>query len=353
MNQPLNEKVFGKIPEDFDAMLLKACEWEPAAQAGRKLTRVLVIALCLLLIACTALAVAHNLRIIDLFGIGAVDREEAATAIETSIVQSGGETSLGTFRVSEAYYDGVFLRFIVQGEFLKETVLISEGFMHLPDSEEIADLPGTRVGVKASADCPALDNPVYVYPPYGEGGQMLIGNAFIPEGKRADTLHFALSIDLLNIDDRSIIDSTVLSFTVPKTVEATTKEFILDIQTDFVAVDKATIARTPLEVFASIEYRPLLRVFSGFTVVPDDGYILKDGRSYFYGIHSNIPALNDGKGRVDYVLPVEHAEGEALTLWIPGTDQAIVIDLHTGEASVKKAITHFEGEDKIVEIVED
>ncbi len=328
---------------------------EPAVKRRRKLSPALGIAISLTLVAVTALAVAHSLHIIDLFGVGRVDPEEAKTVIQTAVEQTGGETSLGTFKVSEAFYDGTFLRFIVESAFAEDTVLIDESFMQWKDDKSIAGLPGKRVGLRVSAACPDLMGqwrPI-VYAKYGEGGRLLIGDAFIPEGVRAEALRLDVSIDLLDINDGSVIDGTVLTFTVRKTAEAATTEFAVDARTDFVAVDKVTIARTPLAVFASVEYRPLLRAFGSFTVVPDDGYIQRDGRAYYYGAYSDMPRFNDGKGVERYLLPVEYARGNTLTLWVTGTDEAFVIDLHTGEASVKKVVTHFEGKDKRIEIVED
>jgi len=351
MRLPDKKTAYGEVPDHF--RLFVAATLMEDKKPMKKLSPILVIALCLILITCTALAAAHSLHIIDWFGVGKVNPEEARTAINTVIEQTGGETSLGTFRVSEAFYDGIFLRFIVEGVFAEKTVLIDEGRMAWSDQvTNIAHLEGKRVGVRALAASPAIDQPMHVYPHFEGGGCLLVGQYYFLEGNQAEELHFDLSIDLLDVDDGSPIDSTVISFAIPRTVEATTTEFSIDAQTDFVAVDRAIIARTPLEIHASVEFRPLLRAFNGFTVVPDDGYILKDGRSYFFGGHFDTPEIRDGKGRVEYVLPIEHAEGTTLTLWVAGTDQAIVIDLHTGEASVKKVITHFEGEDKKVEIVE-
>lgn len=352
MSQSMSERVLGKIPDDFDQMLIKACAHEPPIQRRPKISPALVIALCLILATATALAVAHSLHIIDLFGVGQINPDAVQTAVSTAIEQTGGETILGAFKVSEAFYDGIFLGFIVEGEFAEETVLIDEGWMEWADRENIAGLPGKRVGVRASATSQEVERTLHVYPPYETGGGWLMGQECFYEGEQAETLHFDLSIDLLDIDDGSLIDSTVLTFTIQRTVELDKVEFSVDAQTDFAAVDKVAVARTPLMVFATVEFRPLLRSMSGFTVVPDDGYIQKNGRDYFFGGNINMPEIIDGKGRVAYVLPVEHAQGDTLTLWISGTDHAVVINLQTGEASVNEVITHFEGEDKRIEIVE-
>jgi len=353
MSLSLRERAFGMIPDDFDDMLIKACEYVPPIQVRKKLSPALVIGLCVMLVTATALAVAHSLHIIDLFGVGYVNPEEAKTAVSTEIKQNGGEMGLAIFKVREAFYDGIFLRFIVEGKFSEETVLIEEGWIEWPDSESIASLPGKRLGVKATAVCLSLDQALYLYPPYERGGSWLVGQAFFLEEKQADELDFDLSIDLLDVNDGRLIDHTILSFTIQKTVEVITNEFAVGVQTDLVVVDKAIIARTPFEVVASVEFRPLLRAFNGFTVVPDDGYVVKNGRNYFFGGHFNIPTIKDGKGKIEYVLPVEHAQGNTLTLWVAGTDQAIVIDFHTGESCTKKVITHFEGDNIRVEIEEE
>ncbi len=345
--------VYGEMPASIETIFANALRREETTVKRKSVAAILLAAMFTLLLAAVALAVAHSLHLIDMIGLGKVNPEEAKTAISTTVEQSGGEMDLGTFKVTEAFYDGKLLSFIVEGEFVEETVMISESFMHMLDTENIANLPGTRVGVRASAACPALERQPTVYPMYDGEGRVLVGSAFIPAGDGAEELRIDLSIDLLNIDDGSILGSTALTFTVPRTVEATTTEFTVDAQTDFVVVEKVTIARTPLEVFASVEYRPLLRAFGGFAVVPDDGYVQKDRIPYSYSTRSERPALNNGKGTVDFRLPVEHVEGDSLTLWIEGSDQAIVIDLHTGEASVKQVIAHIDSENKKIEIVED
>lgn len=355
MSQLLKKQIFGEIPEDFDALLIKACEYEPETKSHHRPMRAVIIALCILLLAGTALAVAQRLRIVDMFGVGSVDEKEAEMVIDIAVMQSGGVTSVADFTVSEAFYDGTFLRLVIETNTKQEAVLLNAGFMTLKETEETAGLPGKRYGVAANMDCPDVDMR------FAGVGMRYIGeslylytNSFLTEDAAVDRMDISISIDILDVDDGSIVDSTTLAFTVEKTATPITKEYDLSFDTDYVRLEKVTIAKTPLEIVVSIEYRPLLRAFGSFTIVPADGYIVKDNNRYSSANFGTIPDMADG-GRASrgYILPVDQGNEDVLMLWITNTDLAVEIDLETGEASVFTVAINQEGENVKIEKAED
>lgn len=355
MSQLLKKQIFGEIPDDFDALLIRACNHEPEVKSYRRPTRALVIVLCILLLAGTAFAVGRGLKIVDLFGVGSVDEKEAKMVIDTAVAQRGGVTSIADFTVREAFYDGTFLRFVIESNNKQEAVLLNAGFMMLKETEETSGLPGKRYGVQASMDSPD----VYLRFPgvsmrYIEESLYLFTNSFLFEGAAADRIELSVSIDLLDVDDSSIVESTTLSFTVKRTATPITKEYDLSFDTDYVRLEKVTIAKTPLEIIASLEYRPLLRAFGNFTLVPEDGYVVKDNHQYSHATNGSLPNMADGgKTTMQYVLPVDQGNENVLTLWITNTDQAIQIDLDTGEATACTVSILPEGNDVKIEKVEE
>lgn len=353
MSRPLKERAYGQIPDDFDDMLIKACDWQPQARPARPVRRALVIACCLVLIACTALAVAQGLRLIDLFGVGRVDPDEAAAVIDTAVTQTGGSTTQADFTVQEVFYDGTFVRFAVGGAPTSGGVLLDARFMAYPEQPGTAALPGPRYGVAATAHTPQLAEPLPMYLREEGGSLLLFASTFLPEGTAPDALDMTIDIDMLDIDSGAVLGSTALAFTARRTAEPATRTYNLDITTDYVTIHSVKVARTPLEAFVSIEYTPLLRVFGGFMAVPEDGYIRRYDRTYTFGTYGGLHQMQDGVAQTSLVLPVEHADGDTLTLWISSTDLAVVLNLQTGEATIKEAALLTEGEDTRIEIKED
>lgn len=334
-NKRLDERIYGEIPDAFDIFLERTLQEEPRRASAPRPRIVFAMVLAILLLAGTALAVAHGLKIIDLFGLGAVNKKEAEMVIDTSITQSGGATDIADFTVSEAFYDGAFLRFVVESDAKQDAILRNAAFSMLKETEETSGLPGARYGVQMSVDTPQRNFPITVGMGYSGRDLYLYANHFMQEDTGADSIELSIDIDLLDIDDGSLVDSTTLAFTISKTATPLTRTYDLMLDTDYVRLEKVIVAKTPLETIVSLEYRPLLRAFGSFTVVPSDGYIVKGDRMYRFGNAGSLPDMADGgRTTMQYFLPVEHDTESALMLWITSTDQAVEIDLDTGKATV-------------------
>lgn len=334
-NRRLDERVYGDIPDAFDVFLKRTLKAEPRKSRAPKPRVVLAMILSLLLLAGTALAVAHGLKIIDLFGLGGVNRKEAEGVIETSIAQSGGTIGVADFKVSEAFYDGTFLRFVIESSTAPDVILRNASFAMLKETEETSGLPGMRYGLRANVITPQTDFPFSIGMGYSGGDLYLYANHFIREAMGAEAIDVVIAIDLLDIDEGSLIDSTTLAFTIGKTTSPLTSTYDLVLDTEYVRLEQVTIAKTPLETVVSLEYRPLLRAFGSFTIVPADGYIVTGESMYRFGNVGTLPDRADG-GRMtmQYFLPVEHGSDRTLMLWITSTDQAVEIDMDTGRAAV-------------------
>lgn len=334
-NRRLDERVYGDIPESFDTFLLHTLHEEPRPKRMPKPRLVPAMVLAVLLLAGTALAVTQGHRIMQLFGIGSVNEEAAQGVIATSIPQQGGTTDIADFTVSEVYYDGTFLRFVIDSRPKQSAVLRDAAFAMLQEAEDTAGLPGKRYGVTAGATSPQVALP-FVGMGHANGDLYLYVNTFLSETPTPDTMDITVHIDLLDIDDGSLIESTALTFTAGRTATPVTTEYELLFETDYVRLDTARIAKTPLETIVSVTYHPLLRAFGGFTVVPADGYIVRDNSMYRFGNIGTLPDPADGgRTTMTYMLPVEHGAQSTLLLWITSTDQAIEIDLDTGAVTAR------------------
>lgn len=353
MNVMFREKVYGKIPEDYKDMLLKACNYEPE-QAMRKKTRPAVILVCcIILFACTAFAVAQRSKIAELFGIGSVNQEEVMSEVEVAIAQKGGDTQHARFTVSEAFYDGNYLRFVVDCIPDYNAVLLDGRFISYEEPKEISGLDGTRYGVLASARVSSTNEPIDVFARRNGSELLLYANVFLPEKESPEELDVELEIDILSLKDGAVIDETGLSFIVHRTSTPLTREFDVNVSTELVSIKKVSVTKSSLETLVSVEYEPLLKVFAGFVVVPEDGYIARDGTGYTYGSRSNVNRRTDETPSRQYTMPVEQSESPVLTLWINGSDAAIQIDTRTGEVvmSAVEVITDDLGTE--VKIMED
>lgn len=331
-NRRMDEKAYGDIPDRFDAFLEKTLREETRKpQVVPKGRMVLAISLGILLLAGTALAVAHSLKIIDLFGLGNVNSKDAEEVISTEITQSGGSTDVADFHISEAYYDGSFLRFIVTSNSRESIVLRDADFSMLVESEKTASLPGERYAVRAEMESPLITNMGSISMDYSDGSLFLYANHFLAHDIEQEIIDIDVKIEILDIDDGSKVEDTTLSFSINKTTTPTTRAYDLNHETMFVRLEKLNVATTPLGTIVALDYYPLLRAFGSFTIVPDDGYVVKDGVPYYYGGSGSVSSDTNTESRaVQFFLPVELGQQESLMLWITNTNDAVEINLDTG-----------------------
>lgn len=323
------KKYYGEIPEDFKNSLRSALQAEPEQHLSRKLSPTLVIALCLILVSGIALAVAQGVGLIDIFGIGSVNHKRSQQSIVTEVTQHGGKTSIAAFEVAESYYDGRFLRFMVTVQPEDNISLIDARDITETWSEDSTNAYGVSMSVSTDGD----NESIVVFSRMLEGELRFFTYANVTQSM-ADSLCVSIAINIENTNGHDIIEEAHITYHASKTTSSLASEFDISTVTDVVEVCSVRQEQTPFETVLSVDYRPILKAFGGFSVVPSDGYIRKNNEDFYFGSIGTLWETTDGIGTIEYILPYEFDAEPQLTLWVSGTSQAIVLDKSTGEVSL-------------------
>ncbi|MDR0897062.1 MAG: hypothetical protein LBN04_04320 [Oscillospiraceae bacterium] len=325
MNAPwIKERVYGEIPARFDVMLRQTLDREPTWATNHRRMPALVLAICLLVLSGAALAVAQGLGLVDFFGVGAVNREQAAEAITAAVPQSGGDTAIANLAVREVYYDGVFLRYIV-------------------DAQPKGDAWLEPSGIALRSDLP-LSFPEMATETRREGaGLVFATTALLPPELRTETIPITLMPDMTG---------EALTFTVERTATPEITRYAIDQTLELVHIQAVSVLDTPFETVVSVTYRKQLAVFPGFRPVPADGQVSRWRPTIDRGYYEGIEPTPEGFLTQSYLLPAEAGDDSTLTLLIGATDQALVIDRATGRSAVHPYRVVGTGEAMTIEINE-
>lgn len=344
----LDERVYGDMPDRFDTFLERTLAQEPRKSRARKPRMVLVMALALLLVAFSAIAVAYRVGLLDLFGIGAVDPGRVQQAISQTVVQTGGEASLADFTVREVYYDGTFLRFIMDCEAKGDARLYSDLNVYYTEMEaEGEPVYDNRYDVNAVLNFEDTWG-VHLYDAHSQEGLSLAANMFFP-GPMPEHLEVEVEISIISLDTGEVAETTTLSFAVDQTAQTKEEHYPAQLDATLVAVEDVYIASTPFETIVTVAYKPQLKAFSGFRVISADGYITKEGLRQEYGTYGSRLFGADLSDRVMFILPFETTEQDTLALWVVNSDTAVEIDLRTGALSAVAVQIVSEGNNTRVE----
>lgn len=338
-----NYRAFGEIPEKFDKLLIDTLSKEEVQHETRKYRPALILAICLVIVSCTAIAVVQSLGLIDLFGTGNVDHEEALTVIATDVVQNGGQTSVANFTVQEAFFDGTFMRFVINGNANGNAELRNAAFTDIHDNSA-----NTVYGVQAECIIQGEDaTPSLAI--WENEAEVVIASNYLVKNITTDELRATVYISVTDVDGNKV-DDTSIDFVVSQTAIPLVNEYTSDFSTDLVRIDKVKIEKTPMNTTLTLEYQPLLRSFSGFRILSEDGYTKKDGLPYLFGeYHEDMPSGQSSKKSI-FILPVEHYANNHMDLWIENSDMALRIMLESGTVEAYDATVTSVGSDVHVEL---
>lgn len=342
MNRPLKEIAYGSIPNTFDTFLEKTLALDvPKEHAAIPKRRVIVIAVAVvLLIGCTALAVAHQMGILDVINIwqpGMVNREEAAGLITTDITQSIVDLAHATVSVREAYYDGTMLRVLI------EAVPKIEGEVPIPypwtkqrDMRgEAAAFGDTFFGMDMHVYVDGIENPFTGSGSIREGASLLFPyTTKLPDGQtHPGTLNITARATVYGDGSDEIIEMADLVFTVQQSAKPVTQTFPINLSLEMVDILDVTINRTPLEMIVSFRYQQNLFAFRGIEIVPENGIVSRV--RYYSTFGSRDPET--GIETYEYQLPPGESMPGAITLLVLPSNDIVIIDTATGAYQVRVA----------------
>lgn len=300
------------------------------------------IAVALTLLAATALA-AQRLGYMDFIRhYDAGNGGDIQGLIRETIDQTGGETSLASFSVRAAAYDGRELQVVI-GVTPKnpDDVVLEEDI----DEYTIAALveQGKR----------PLYAAVFVES-VGGVPQKNGGNSGVDREKNA--LVFGMYTDCM-LETRSPVEVIINCFVWEEGGEILRNELRFELPTvppeertlalnaDFgtTRVTGLALSHTPLGLHAVIDYAPVLTLNPGFVLIQPDG-------SWFDG--ETLTDWNKAAGTYSArcVWPTSPELPSSITLWCYGSETAAIIDTATGAAQMKPIQIEYGEHDEILRI---
>lgn len=331
-------EIFGEVPARFDACIADALRQEEKPMKRKKIPALVFAALLIFALACTALAVAHRVGLIDvLYTYDPQDGGDIDSVILRDISQEGGQMDLATCTAREAIYDGRMVYFLVEIAPTREgDAFVFDAWQMVKSAvEEASPYGDTFWGVQMSAT--EVEAGTHIFTHYVREGAALVmvGSRMLPEGTSPEVLSIEAKVILTNRDGE-VQDATTLTFDIPRTAEPDIQHIEANLTHDLVEIQTIDIARTPAEMLVSITCKPLLRAFGSISRIPEDGRV----RYYEY---SNYISRNeeDGTQLFEFQLPSRAEMPEEIPFWIEGTDQALVIYPGSGTAALKPVEVHY------------
>lgn len=335
---------------------LKNQEEVPMKQ--KSISAILLTALLIIALACTALAVGSRLGILDaLEHYRPESGEDPSPYVITDIAQTGGDLELVTFTVTEAIYTGYSLHFNVLAT-PKEDGIALRGM-------EEADGADGVLAVFCDADLVVDGTELDAY--WGNGysfgcfmdpkddAYAFTFYAAFPSGVTPpDTLTvecYAGYAESSDANGRGERVREAVRFEVSKTGALELRDVCLDVNVHGVQLTRLTLIRTPIELVLQMEgishEIPLWRDIYKFAPQMEGGsppgltiksLLLIDADGQRVPMHHS-GVVSDGLGghSINGIWTAGTSMPDEITLWVSDTNTALVINTNTGESALHPA----------------
>lgn len=324
----------------------------------RKSMTVLGLAIILVVIlACGALA--SQLGLLEF--IHTYDKEsgvDVSGMIMKNPAPTGEALSLANIEIEEAFYDGQNIHFLAKADPTEaDTALISIYPSYQPSGydlesfevseytlDEAAGYGDRHIGIVLDARVPGGMPENWPFGIAGGGarngaGVSYIFNHILPEGVCMDEAPLSLRCLLVDLDTREVLEETTLAFTIPRTADPHQADFAIDRDLESIHMQSVFVSYTPLELNIAMVYRALWQgSYPEFGLLDDEGRV--QGRG------SNTMDFNRETGydihRIIFAAPGEMPT--ELALWVYYTDEVLLLNTETGQATLHPATVDYTGE---------
>ena len=356
MRIPDKRDALGDIPERFDAVLADALREEAKPVNVKRFSMVWLVALLIIALTCTALAVATQYGILDFMSVYSPESGDASTMIETSIAQTGGEGTQARFTVREAIYDGGMLHFLIACTpanedmtlFWEPEVLWSEE----AQDAKLGEAEAYSVGFEGEIIWDGERNSHNPFDLKLHGGSMreaqgliFYASKMLPSDLSMEAVQVSTTFTIADLHTGEMVETVDLAFEVPRTAEAEVQSFPMNTMLNVkdpntgtaypaVRLDKVEVSHTLIQTTIAVYYKPLMAMIYGtdYFVVGEDGVV----NYLVYGNDYGLDAESDAEV-YRTIVPSGSEMPAKLVLWPRGLEGAIVLDTRAGTATCHPA----------------
>ena len=337
------QSFYGEPTDALRRTVADALQKEETPVKRKSFTAILITALLIVLLAATAVAVVSQMGLLDMMDHYDPDNsEEIAGMILTDIPQEGGDLEGVSFEVLEAIYDGHTVHFAILATPKEEGTHLTEfgSFWRIYDSyQEFGSYFGIKKLAGLFCEADVLSGGAVIESEYSSMSGIASGSRDLRDGRYLrvyeDTLPPGISPEELTIrmtigytEDLEYPELSEMTFTLPKTAEATVRSFDVDKQIGENTLHYVSITHTPLELTVRILQDELM----DYMLIDEDG-VSRAKLNHTYTISNEDETSYSFQGI--WGTPAEMPD--TLTLWIQDTNMAMVIDTQTGEITLHPA----------------
>lgn len=354
MNIPDKKRVYGDVPDHFRVFVVDALREEMRPVKSKSVSTVLLVAIILVTLSATALAIGNRFGLFDLFPGIKVDQESAERVTATEIAQEGGQTAFAEFHVREVFYDGSSVYFAIEAiPKNSDGILVNQSVLQKTKTQ-LAEkgFSGEIYGINYSATIADLNTEYPIIISGGgteeENALLFIGGMLLPEGETPNQLRVEASFSIWQPGVSQKVDSTVLAFTIDRTTQNNTNSFVLDADIllrnldtgsslGVLHIDSVKVAHTPVQLLLTIKYRSTT---NGADL--DFKYVSSDG-AVEQVVNTSDQSLDETSGTHTYriTVPTNSTMPDIVRLWIEGTDQELELDMAEESIALHIVSVHY------------
>lgn len=362
MKQPMNntseaqfERIdghdaFGDMPQSFENAVLRALKAEtPQPAPVRRVRLGLIVALLVVILTATGLAVARQYGLLDF--LYASDRPpvgDVSGLIVTDIPVEGEQPKLAIFTVREATYTANILRFVVVAMPRAEGfALINEMDMDLTMYLDEALSYGERLlATYVNPWVPGVDTTGATFNVEREGAGLVYGFTMSLPTSAPPTVQVNLICSLFDPEEWPHYDGmeeVEITFALTRGEAGILLDTDIDIETPEAHITHIAVTHSPFELVLQVTYKPARLDTLRFVALDEEGRMLE--------------SVGSGLGRTieadltfdETAWATSEAPPETVQFWVYGTNTALVIDSATGMVDVRHAqMEHTEAGRRVV-----
>lgn len=327
---------FGDMPQGFERAVLRALE-AGEAQPVRRVRLGLVIALLVVVLAATGLAVARQYGLLDF--LYASDRPpvgDVSGLIVTDIPVEGAQPESAAFTVREATYTANMLRFVVVVTPQAEGIaLVNEMDMDIPLYRDEALSYGERLlAAYVNPWAPGVEITGASFNVEREGARLVYGFTMPLPVDAPPIVQVNLHCSLFDPEEWPYYDSmeeAEITFTLARGEAGILLDTDVDIDTPEAHITHIAVTHSPFELVLQVAYEPTRLDTLRFVALDEEGRMLES-------VGSGLGRTTEAELTFDETAwATTEVPPETVRIWIYGTNTALVIDIATGAVEVRHA----------------
>lgn len=333
--------------EDTRALLraLPTMQEEEIPVKRKSMTALVIAAVLLLVLACGALA--SQLGLLDF--VPTYDKKtgtDVSGMLRDDIPLVGEQMKLATLEAGEVFYDGQVLHMMLKASPNEAGTALASDYGHGKIEGwtlEQAQPYGEKIlAFYMSATIPGGMREHWNNISFGgmqDGANLTyLFNHMMPEGDVLENITLEITCRITDWETGEMLEETAFTMDIPKTAEPQAITFDIDRDLESVHMNQVVVSYTPLELNVMLQCTPLWRNLPTFGLLDESGRV--------QDFASNMVDFGDENKPETYRM-IWAAPGdlpEELPVWVYGTDEVLLLNTTTGDATLHPATVDYTGE---------